>query len=73
MASTSDEVTTQGDSWIPDGYAVVTGPDQKRYVVPEFCIPALHQMFDGYRKKDELGVFKAAGTVSGTFYLDLQD
>ena len=69
MESTSEEFTTEGENWIPDGYATVISPDQKRYVVPEFFIPALHQIFDGYHKKVELEVFKAEGNVSETFLL----
>ena len=69
MASTSEEFTTEGKNWIPDGYAAVIGPNQKCYVVPEFFIPAPHQIFDGYHKKVELEVFKAEGNVSETFHL----
>ncbi|KAF8811076.1 hypothetical protein BYT27DRAFT_7018481, partial [Phlegmacium glaucopus] len=39
---------------IPEGYVVIIGPDEERYVVPQFMVPALHQMFDGYRKKADL-------------------
>ena len=34
-------------TWIPEGYVLVTGPDEQPYVVPEFCVPALHHIFDG--------------------------
>lgn len=27
--------------WIPEGYVLVTGPDDQTYVMPEFCVPAL--------------------------------
>jgi hypothetical protein len=49
---------------IPEGYVVVTGPDDNQYVVPDFMVPALHQMFDGYRKKLDLDAFRQAGSVS---------
>jgi hypothetical protein len=57
----SNEGDTTG---IPEGYVVIIGPDEERYVVPQFMVPALHQMFDGYRKKADLEVFKCPGSVS---------
>jgi hypothetical protein len=51
-------------SWIPDGYVTVAGRDGKNYIVPEFMVPTLHQSFDGYRKKVDLGIYNAAGSVS---------
>ncbi|KAF8802329.1 hypothetical protein BYT27DRAFT_7215423 [Phlegmacium glaucopus] len=63
MASTIDHNRLQGTSnWIPEGYVLIIGPDDKEYVVPEFMVPALHQMFDGYRKKVDLDVFRGAGS-----------
>jgi hypothetical protein len=50
---------------IPDGYVIVAGPDNLEYVLPDFLVPALHQMFDGYRKKLDLDAFRQAGSVSG--------
>ena len=65
MDSTNEPPTVQPLApWIPEGYVLVTGPDEQPYVVPEFCVPALHHIFDGYRKKDQLQVFKASGSVS---------
>jgi hypothetical protein len=65
MSSTINQIPAEEDAnWIPEGYAIILRPDGQRYVVPEFAIPALSQIFDGYRKKVELDVFKAAGTVS---------
>ena len=43
---------------------MVIGPDGQHYLVPEFMVPTLHQTFEGYRKKWDLGIFKAAGSVS---------
>lgn len=74
MASTADQnttITNGAASWIPEGYVAIMGPDQQRYVVPDFCVPALHQTLDGYRKKDALQVFKATGSVSTNDLLDL--
>lgn len=63
--STSDINSPQDPiRWIPDGYVVVLGPDEHQYVVSEFFVPALHQIFIGYRKKKTLQVFEAAGNVS---------
>jgi hypothetical protein len=65
MDSTNEPPTVQPHApWIPEGYVLVTGPDEQPYVVPEFCVPALHHIFDGYRKKDQLQVVKASGSVS---------
>jgi hypothetical protein len=50
---------------IPEGYIIIDGPDDQKYVVPEFMVPALHQVFDGYRKKLDLDAFRRAGAVSG--------
>ena len=40
----SDEGTV---NWIPDGYVVVIEANDQCYVVPEFCVLALHHIFDG--------------------------
>ena len=74
MASSSKKILqstpskNEGDkSWIPEGYVTVAGPDGKDYLVPEFMVPTIHQSFDGYRKKLDLGVQNAAGSVSVFF------
>jgi len=43
-------------SWIPEGYVTVADPDGQNYVVPEFMVLTLHQSFEGYCKKMDLGV-----------------
>jgi hypothetical protein len=53
---------------IPDGYVMITGPEEQPYVVPQFMVPALHQIFDGYREKQNMDVFGAAGSVSTIFH-----
>lgn len=54
-------------TWVPDGYAVVIGPDARHFLVPEFMVPAVHQICEGYEKKRALGVFDAAGSVRTVF------
>jgi len=49
---------------IPEGYVLVSGPDKEDFLVPDFMVPALHQVFDGYRKKKVLDAIKGAGNVS---------
>jgi len=75
MASSSKQILksspskNEGDhSWIPEGYVTVAGPDGNNYIVPEFMVPTLHQSFEGYRKKVDLGVNTAAGSVSIFFF-----
>jgi len=68
MSSSNENQAENYPSWVPEGYVVVMSPDDQPCMVPEFIVPALQQMFDGYRKKDELEIEKAAGTVCG-FYL----
>jgi hypothetical protein len=60
----TSESCVEDPSWIPEGYIHIRGPDARRYVVPEFFVPTLHQNLDAYQKKDKLDVDKAAGTVS---------
>ena len=69
MASSSKKVlqstpSKDDKSWIPEGFVTVAGPDGKEYLVPEFMVPTLHQSFDGYHKKVDLGIHNAAGSVS---------
>ena len=61
---TAPKIIDQTKPFPPDGYVTVMGPDDQRYLVPEFMVPALHQTFEGYRKKRDLEVFSAAGAVS---------
>ena len=49
---------------IPEGYILIKGPDNQQYVIPQFMVPAFHQMFDGFRKRKDLKVYRAAGSVS---------
>jgi len=52
------------NSWIPEGYVLMTGPDNQDYIAPEFMVPVLDQDFNAKEKKKELKVSGALGTVS---------
>jgi hypothetical protein len=52
------------NSWIPEGYVLITGPDNQDYIAPEFMVPVLDQDFNAKEKKKELKVSGALGTVS---------
>jgi hypothetical protein len=51
-------------AWIPEGYVLLSGPDGKNYIVPDFFVHALDHNLDSYRKKEDLKIERAAGTVS---------
>jgi len=51
------------NNWIPDGFLIVKGPDDEKYLVPEFMVQALDQDFYSKKKKEELNAFKLSGTV----------
>ena len=50
--------------WVPEGFVAILGPDNQHYVVPEFMVPALHQILDVNEEKKKIPIGKAAGTVS---------
>ena len=70
MQSTDETTSTvwvpihDGDSWIPDGFVIVMGPDEKRYILPDFMLPDLDQSFNARKRAKELQANSAAGTVS---------
>ena len=62
-----DTTNSQADeTWVPYGFVWVIGPNNQMYmyVVPEHCLPDLDQIHLSNKKKDELGVSNAQGTVS---------
>ncbi|KAF8799625.1 hypothetical protein BYT27DRAFT_7120018 [Phlegmacium glaucopus] len=59
--------------WIPEGFVTMVGPDDQRYLVPEFMVPGMHQLVQGNQKKKELNVAGASGSVSSTFPMELLD
>jgi hypothetical protein len=49
---------------VPEGYTAGIGPDGKKYIVPQFMVPALDQAFDSYRKQMDMKVFEESAQVS---------
>jgi len=49
---------------LPEGYIAVISPDGHQYIVPQFLIPATHQIFEAYWTKLDFGVAQADGGVS---------
>ena len=52
------------ETWVPYGFVRVIGPNNQMYVIPEHCLLDLDQIHLSNKKKDELGVSNAQGTVS---------
>ena len=48
---------------VPEGFAVRVGPGGKKYLVPQYMIPALDQAFAAYHHKGELNVLSAQPEV----------
>ena len=48
---------------VPEGFAVHVGPGGKKYLVPQYMIPALDQAFAAYHHKGELNVLSAQPEV----------
>jgi hypothetical protein len=60
-----DNYSNEGDdTWIPEGYVEIKGPNGKLYLVPEFYAPAINHTLDGGQEKERLETEMAAGTVS---------
>jgi hypothetical protein len=55
------------DTWIPEGYVVLRGPNGEKYIAPEFMLPALDQEFHSNERKSSLSALNAKGTVSSIF------
>ena len=62
--ATSNVCNKNKNDWIPDGFVLVKGPDDEKYLVPEFMVQALDQDFHSNKKKELLNAFKFSGTVS---------
>jgi hypothetical protein len=54
-------------SWIPEGFSSVMGPENNRYVVPDFFVPALQVSLNGQMKKDKMNIENTDGSVSNNF------
>jgi hypothetical protein len=50
--------------WNAEGFVVLIGPDNSKYLVPDFLVDSLQQSYQSYFKKKELRASSAAGTVS---------
>jgi hypothetical protein len=57
-------VPQTNDVWIPDGFVVIVGPDDEKYIVPEFMVENLDQQFNAERRAKILRAFSAPGSVS---------
>lgn len=65
--SSSNQPNEKEDTWLPEGYVVVIGPDNKKYIMPDFMVPGLDQDYQSKEKKEELRVLTAKGTVCDFF------
>lgn len=52
------------DTNIPDGFILLVGPDNNKYIVPEFVVPALEHGYLAIGQKNKLSADKASGSVS---------
>lgn len=62
MAPSSNDST--GDIWIPEGFVTAIGPNDEKYIVPDYMFPALQQQWIASQKKLDLDADTAPGTVS---------
>ena len=60
-------------SWIPEGYVLLVGPDDKKYLVLDFMVDSIDQDYHLIVKKKELKAYSAPGTVSHILLLGGQD
>jgi len=52
------------NQWIPEGYLLVNGPDNEKFIVPEFLLPLLEQDYQSEELLERYSVTSAPGTVS---------
>lgn len=55
------------NNWIPDGFVLLIGPDDEKYIVPEFLVDSLDQDYYTMKEKKKLSAHTAQGTVSFEF------
>ena len=65
-ASKELPMKAQPTDWIPEGYVIAFDLEDWQYIVLEFMVPAMHQIYAGYHHKQDLNAFAAAGGVSTT-------
>lgn len=58
------DVNPQDDNWIPEGFVLVVGPNNVKYIVPEYSLPDLDQEYLSNKNKEELRANNALGSVS---------
>lgn len=68
MPNTPSDIQSE-DTWVPEGYVLTIGPNNQKYIVPEYCLPDLDQIYLSDKKKEELNASNAEGTVS--FFITL--
>lgn len=71
MASNAQMITSPSqkspaidNQWIPAGFAVIVGPENHRYIVPKYMVPAIEHQFRGEENKVDMNAIGAAGSVS---------
>ena len=63
----TNESNKLNNTWLPDGFALVIGPDNKEYIMPELLIPDLVQIYKSEEKKQKYLIPQARGIVSSIF------
>ena len=58
------------DSWILEGYVLLLGPDEEKYIVLEFMVLALYQDYHSKKVKEDLKISSSKGTVSIPFLIE---
>jgi len=38
-------------NWIPEGFVLLIGPDEEKYIVPEFLVDSIDQDYYSYKNK----------------------
>ena len=55
------------ENWIPDGFVVVIGPDNQKYLMPDFMVTTFDNAYYMEKQKENLMSYNAPGSVSGYF------
>jgi hypothetical protein len=72
-SNSQDSIPQVDDMWIPEGFVLVIGPNNQKYIVPEYCVPDLDIDYLSNEKKKELGATNAQGTVSFSFCIHIEN
>lgn len=49
---------------VPDGFTTGTAPDNKKFLIPQYMVPALDQAFAAYRSKVDMSILNLQPGVS---------